>query len=278
MAREFYSEADASHCIQQILESVNHCHQNGVVHRDLKVRPCCSSHRSVRPRAAVVVAVDVRLGISIQSSRVTWPLCAKEMQSSLLLYKRQSCFAHVFLCLFVDLLLCRSSRRTCCWPAKPRERPSSWPTLDWPSKFRANSRPGLVSLTFSFDFNLKRRGRGLCKKWQWVPMRKKTLERSQRGDASTHPSASFCVHVPKEIWGGSNFQSVAYAEAAAARPGSSRIPCLYKYLMEKWKDQYSGPSQLLFLLRHTILLRRRKKKTNCDATLCILSSHFCFVL
>ena len=36
VAREYYSEADASHCIQQILESVNHCHQNNVVHRDLK--------------------------------------------------------------------------------------------------------------------------------------------------------------------------------------------------------------------------------------------------
>ena len=36
VAREFYSEADASHCIQQILESVQHCHVNGIVHRDLK--------------------------------------------------------------------------------------------------------------------------------------------------------------------------------------------------------------------------------------------------
>lgn len=36
VAREFYSEVDASHCIQQILESVNHCHSNGIVHRDLK--------------------------------------------------------------------------------------------------------------------------------------------------------------------------------------------------------------------------------------------------
>lgn len=28
-----------SHCIQQILESVHHCHVNGIVHRDLKVCP-----------------------------------------------------------------------------------------------------------------------------------------------------------------------------------------------------------------------------------------------
>ena len=36
VAREFYSEKDASHCIQQILESVHHCHSNGIIHRDIK--------------------------------------------------------------------------------------------------------------------------------------------------------------------------------------------------------------------------------------------------
>ena len=38
VAREFYSEKDASHCIQQIVESVCHCHDNGIIHRDIKVR------------------------------------------------------------------------------------------------------------------------------------------------------------------------------------------------------------------------------------------------
>uniref|UniRef100_A0A3Q4GGA2 Protein kinase domain-containing protein n=1 Tax=Neolamprologus brichardi TaxID=32507 RepID=A0A3Q4GGA2_NEOBR len=37
VAREYYSEADASHCIHQILESVHHIHQHDIVHRDLKV-------------------------------------------------------------------------------------------------------------------------------------------------------------------------------------------------------------------------------------------------
>ena len=40
VAREFYSEKDASHCIQQILESVSHCHSLGIIHRDIKVCVC----------------------------------------------------------------------------------------------------------------------------------------------------------------------------------------------------------------------------------------------
>lgn len=37
VAREFYSEKDASQCIQQILESVQHCHNHHIIHRDIKV-------------------------------------------------------------------------------------------------------------------------------------------------------------------------------------------------------------------------------------------------
>lgn len=43
VAREYYSELEASKCIQQILESVEHCHQQNVVHRDLKVLKDSSS-------------------------------------------------------------------------------------------------------------------------------------------------------------------------------------------------------------------------------------------
>lgn len=49
VAREYYSEADASHCIHQILESVHHIHQHDIVHRDLKVSICRGASASHTP-------------------------------------------------------------------------------------------------------------------------------------------------------------------------------------------------------------------------------------
>jgi len=69
VAREFYSEADASHCIQQILESVNHCHQNGVVHRDLKPENLLLASKQ---RGAAVKLADFGLAIEVQGDQQAW--------------------------------------------------------------------------------------------------------------------------------------------------------------------------------------------------------------
>lgn len=69
VAREFYSEADASHCIQQILESVNHCHQNGVVHRDLKPENLLLASKL---KGAVVKLADFGLAIEVTGDQQAW--------------------------------------------------------------------------------------------------------------------------------------------------------------------------------------------------------------
>ncbi|XP_057669506.1 calcium/calmodulin-dependent protein kinase type II alpha chain isoform X2 [Diorhabda carinulata] len=69
VAREFYSEADASHCIQQILESVNHCHQNGVVHRDLKPENLLLASKQ---KGAAVKLADFGLAIEVQGEQQAW--------------------------------------------------------------------------------------------------------------------------------------------------------------------------------------------------------------
>ncbi|XP_046141055.1 calcium/calmodulin-dependent protein kinase type II alpha chain isoform X29 [Osmia bicornis bicornis] len=69
VAREFYSEADASHCIQQILESVHHCHHNGVVHRDLKPENLLLASKA---KGAVVKLADFGLAIEVQGEAQAW--------------------------------------------------------------------------------------------------------------------------------------------------------------------------------------------------------------
>ena len=69
VAREFYSEADASHCIQQILESVNHCHVNGVVHRDLKPENLLLASKL---KGAAVKLADFGLAIEVQGEQQAW--------------------------------------------------------------------------------------------------------------------------------------------------------------------------------------------------------------
>ncbi|ESO88970.1 hypothetical protein LOTGIDRAFT_106573 [Lottia gigantea] len=69
VAREFYSEADASHCIQQILEGVNHCHQNVVIHRDLKPENLLLASKA---KGAAVKLADFGLAIEVQGDQHAW--------------------------------------------------------------------------------------------------------------------------------------------------------------------------------------------------------------
>uniref|UniRef100_A0A672LK77 calcium/calmodulin-dependent protein kinase n=1 Tax=Sinocyclocheilus grahami TaxID=75366 RepID=A0A672LK77_SINGR len=69
VAREYYSEADASHCIQQILESVHHCHVNGIVHRDLKPENLLLASKM---KGAAVKLADFGLAIEVQGDQQAW--------------------------------------------------------------------------------------------------------------------------------------------------------------------------------------------------------------
>ncbi|XP_065054835.1 calcium/calmodulin-dependent protein kinase type II delta chain-like isoform X3 [Rhopilema esculentum] len=69
VAREYYSEADASHCIQQILESVQHCHQNSVVHRDLKPENLLLASKE---KGAVVKLADFGLAVEVDGEKYSW--------------------------------------------------------------------------------------------------------------------------------------------------------------------------------------------------------------
>ncbi|ETE71737.1 Calcium/calmodulin-dependent protein kinase type II subunit beta, partial [Ophiophagus hannah] len=88
VAREYYSEADASHCIHQILESVTYIHHYAIVHRDLKILEAvlhCHQmgvvHRDLKPenlllaskcKGAAVKLADFGLAIEVQGDQQAW--------------------------------------------------------------------------------------------------------------------------------------------------------------------------------------------------------------
>ncbi|XP_041032304.1 calcium/calmodulin-dependent protein kinase type II subunit gamma isoform X3 [Carcharodon carcharias] len=69
VAREYYSEADASQCIHQILESVNHIHQHDIVHRDLKPENLLLASKC---KSAAVKLADFGLAIEVQGDQQAW--------------------------------------------------------------------------------------------------------------------------------------------------------------------------------------------------------------
>ncbi|XP_018431740.1 PREDICTED: calcium/calmodulin-dependent protein kinase type II subunit gamma isoform X3 [Nanorana parkeri] len=69
VAREYYSEADASHCIHQILESVQHIHQHDIVHRDLKPENLLLASKC---KGAAVKLADFGLAIEVQGDQQAW--------------------------------------------------------------------------------------------------------------------------------------------------------------------------------------------------------------
>ncbi|XP_073776972.1 calcium/calmodulin-dependent protein kinase type II subunit gamma isoform X40 [Danio rerio] len=69
VAREYYSESDASHCINQILESVSHIHQHDIVHRDLKPENLLLASKM---KGAAVKLADFGLAIEVQGDQQAW--------------------------------------------------------------------------------------------------------------------------------------------------------------------------------------------------------------
>ncbi|XP_039273131.1 calcium/calmodulin-dependent protein kinase type II delta chain-like isoform X7 [Styela clava] len=69
VAREYYSEADASRCIQQIIESINHCHQNSIVHRDVKPENLLLASKQ---KGAIVKLADFGLAIEVSGNHRSW--------------------------------------------------------------------------------------------------------------------------------------------------------------------------------------------------------------
>ena len=125
VAREYYSEKDASHCIQQVLDSVAYCHRSCVVHRDLKVGGVGGG--------GVMAWGGARCNVHV-TRRDRRERCFVSMGEE---GRRSAC---------LDSPTPSCSQRICFSPARPMEPRSNWLTLAWLWKLRnPNSWSGLVS-------------------------------------------------------------------------------------------------------------------------------------
>jgi len=69
VAREYYSEVDASHCIRQVLDALKHCHQIGIIHRDLKPENLLLASKE---KGAVVKLADFGLAVEVTNDEPKW--------------------------------------------------------------------------------------------------------------------------------------------------------------------------------------------------------------
>jgi len=63
VARQHYSEIDASTCMAQILMALDHCHERGIIHRDLKPENLLLSSRD---KNAIIKLADFGLAVEVK--------------------------------------------------------------------------------------------------------------------------------------------------------------------------------------------------------------------
>lgn len=64
VARQHYSEVDASMCMGQILMAINHCHEKGIIHRDLKPENLLLS---TKDKSAIIKLADFGLAVEVSN-------------------------------------------------------------------------------------------------------------------------------------------------------------------------------------------------------------------
>ncbi|KAI3382656.1 hypothetical protein SNEBB_005399 [Seison nebaliae] len=69
VAREYYSEADASRCLYQMLDAISYCHNCSIVHRDLKPENLLLASKN---RGAAIKLADFGLAIEVHGDQTAW--------------------------------------------------------------------------------------------------------------------------------------------------------------------------------------------------------------